>query len=166
MTKKITNPSATSEYPRNMLDGHSLACELRLHPWKNQKGKTFSQEGGANQADREKTNINTIIANYRANGTTPHLSANTPLYGDFTEPCDLQHQLDRVKAVQELFQSLPAEIKRECDQDPVKLLELVGDDDGRELLTELGLRIDDSLPIESHSETPGASTGADSEGSE
>ncbi len=99
----------------------------------------MSPEGGAKQSDRETSNINTIIANYNATGILGRVNAQTPLYGDFSQPQDLQTQMHRTMDAQSAFDALPASIRKAASNDPVKFLEMTQDDDGLELLTDLGL---------------------------
>lgn len=105
--------------------------------------KVFKSEKRADQSARATTNINSIIANYRENQTSPVLNRRQPLYGDFTEPQDLQLCLDRVKAAQEAFQQLPANVRKAASNDPVEFLEMVNDPEGLEYLESLGLEVNE-----------------------
>jgi len=101
--------------------------------------KAMDDEGGANQSDRETTNINSIIAQHQATGIYPGVTRQNPLYGDFTGPMDLATHQARVISAREHFEALPAEIRKACDNDPVVFMEMVQDDNGLKLLTDLGL---------------------------
>jgi len=100
--------------------------------------KAMNQENGAVQADASAVDINKIIARYHATGQHPPVTAQQPLYGDFTGPTDLHTHLNRVSAAQEHFKALPAAVRAACDNDPVVFLEKFENRDTA-LLEELGL---------------------------
>lgn len=120
------------------MPSHAALQRIRLQTVQN-------SSGGAKQSDRESSNINTIVANYFATGIMGKVNAQTPLYGDFTQPQDLQTQLHRVMDAQARFDALPADLRKAASNDPVKFLEMTQDDDGLALLTELGLVMVDDL---------------------
>lgn len=97
--------------------------------------------GGANPDDAAGVNINTLVAQYRKNGTMPQVNLRNPLYGDFTGPQDLHRAMEHVQAAQDRFAELPADVRSAADNDPVKFLELFEDPAQRALLEEAGLII-------------------------
>lgn len=111
--------------------------------------------GGANPADAAGADINTIVAQYRKNGTLPAVNVRQPLYGDFTGPQELHDQREAVFAAQEHFNSFPADVRDLCDNDMENYLKLMETPEGREKLEAAGLELFDA-PI-SDPETPSTS---------
>ena len=104
--------------------------------------KAMASGGGANQSDRNTTDINSIVANYHSTGLVSHVSSGNPLYGDFTGPMDLQDQMDRVHVARERFARLPAAIRKACGNDPVQFLAMAENPESLKTLTDLGLVVD------------------------
>lgn len=99
-------------------------------------------EGGGRKmvkdAEREQADINSIIAKWIKTGSTVQPGVHAK-YGDFTGVVDFHEAVNRVKEAEESFLRLPIAVKRACDQDPGKFLDLVYSAETREELEELGL---------------------------
>ena len=63
----------------------------------------------------------------------------SPRYGDFTGIGDYHTAMNRVIAVQDEFEALPAPIRARFDNDPSKLIEFLDDEVNRPEAEELGL---------------------------
>lgn len=85
--------------------------------------------------------INNIMARY-ANGEIPSFvnQAREPTYVDFTSmPSDLMGALDASRRAAEAFMTLPAEVRREFDNDPIKFVDFASDKENLPQLQTWGL---------------------------
>lgn len=98
------------------------------------------------QADKDLTNVNRIMAKYRATGILQHMNPRTPDYGDFSNVGDYFTALNKVNAAQDAFADLPAKVRDHVDHDAGKFLELIFDESRRGELEELGLIEPSSVP--------------------
>ena len=104
-----------------------------------QVGLEFTEPSMTEQHFKDECDINNIVAQYQATGVLP--SGNRePLFGDFADfPQDLQSSQRYFDEAQERFMQLDARLRKEFDNDPVKLLQFIADDNNRERAIELGL---------------------------
>lgn len=65
--------------------------------------------------------------------------SNPAQYGDFTNVGDYQTAMNHIVAAQNAFDSLPAKIRKEFDNDPAKLLEFVGKEENYDEAVRLGI---------------------------
>jgi len=118
-----------------------------------------SDEGGAQQSHAASCEINSILANYQQAGTIQHLNRAEPLYADLFRTTDLHTAVETVKAAQAGFDALPATVRAAALNDPVKFVEMLRTDEGRERLAAVGLVVRDqadpppSLPPENTATT-------------
>lgn len=92
--------------------------------------------------------INKIMAQYQTTGFLPNnLNSRDPQYLDVSNtPTRLQDALRLVAEAQEAFMQLPAQIRREMDNDPVKFVAWAQDEANADTMRKFGLR--EPLPIE------------------
>jgi hypothetical protein len=83
--------------------------------------------------------INYIVAQAARGVTEFNSPAVPPQYGDFTGVSDFQTALHQVRQAHDHFMTLPAELRREFDNDPGQLLGFLGDPNNRQRAIELGL---------------------------
>lgn len=91
------------------------------------------------QADADDADINKVIARYNKSGQLPPVRNGEPFYGDVSDIGDLQESLIRVQAADNLFMQYPAEVRERFDNNPVKMIEFLGDEKNRKEAEELGL---------------------------
>ena len=91
------------------------------------------------QAHKDKSCINKIIAKYRKTGLINHVSAKQGSYGDFLGVSSYQEALDRVAIAQDDFSTLPANIRKRFDNDPGKFLDFMSDEANQAEAMEMGL---------------------------
>lgn len=96
-------------------NAHSRACATH-----------FPQPSLTQQHQAAETDINLIVKRYTATGMLPQ-SALEPLYGDFTQAVDFQEAQNKIRAAQEAFMLLPAELRSRFENDPAKLVAFVSD---------------------------------------
>lgn len=104
-----------------------------------QVGLEFTEPSMTEQHFKDECDINTIVSQYQQTGVLP-CGNREPLFGDFAEfPQDLQSSQKYFDDAQERFMQLDAKIRKEFDNDPVKLLQFIADSNNRERAIELGL---------------------------
>lgn len=84
--------------------------------------------------------INAIMARYKKTGRLPESAlAAQARFGDFSQIPSFQEMQDRVSAAYDLFAALPAQVRKEFDNDPAAFISSADTPQGRELLVKLGL---------------------------
>lgn len=113
-----------------------------------QVGLEFTEPSMTEQHFKAECDINNIVAQYQQTGILPS-GTREPLFGDFADfPQDLQSSQKYFDEAHERFMQLDARLRKEFDNDPVKLLQFVANDNNRERAIELGL-IDKPAPAKS-----------------
>lgn len=90
----------------------------------------------------KETNINSIMAKFKKSGLlTNPLTQSTimPQFGDFTNISDYQTLQNKLASINSYFENLPAETRREFDNDPQKLMQFVSNPENKEKAIKLGL---------------------------
>ena len=82
--------------------------------------------------------INNIIKKYDRTGLITHVSKIEAKYGDLTG-MDFKIMRDQVANATSMFEALPAEIRKEFDNDPAKLITFMEHPGNRERAIKLGL---------------------------
>lgn len=93
--------------------------------------------------------INNIMAQYEKTGVVSHVNNTTPQYLDVSEtPDNLAEAMAAVEAAKTSFMTLPANVRKEFDNDPVKFVEYAqyGGKEADERLRGWGLL--EPLPVE------------------
>ena len=99
----------------------------------------FTQPSMAQQQFKEECDINNIMAKYQKSGLVTHVAKYQGKYDDFTVLPDFKTALDTMNEAQEMFLTIPSEIRREFDNDPGKFVEFATDPDNLDELREMGL---------------------------
>lgn len=88
----------------------------------------------------DECDINVIMARYEKTGVVSHVTQRVPMYIDWTEqPTNLMDALDIMYKADEAFMSLPATVRREFDNDPLKFVDFASNPDNLDKLREYGL---------------------------
>jgi phage internal scaffolding protein len=95
-------------------------------------------EGLTEQSHKRECDMNYILADYARTGIVRHVAKHQGRYDDVTVQ-DFQEAMFLVKGAQDMFLELPAETRKEFDNDPVKFLDYVQDPANKEKLKEKGL---------------------------
>lgn len=90
------------------------------------------------QHHKDACDINNIIKKYDVSGVITHVSNIEAKFGDLTG-MDFKTMSDQVANAQNMFNSLPAEIRNEFKNDPSQLLTFMENPDNRDKAIELGL---------------------------
>lgn len=88
----------------------------------------------------DETDINKIVAKYRKTRQLPaSAQAAAARYGDFSQVPDFATMHQKIVAATELFQALPAKVRKEFDHDPGEFIRAAATEEGITRLKELGL---------------------------
>ncbi len=109
---------------------------------KNPKGKTSLSPGGPSRTKQSfavEADINNIIARYLKTGMAPVTDASRGSFADVSNIGSYAEVLQKVTAAQAGFRRLPSRLRTRFGNDPVRLLEFLGDPENREEAIKLGL---------------------------
>ncbi len=84
------------------------------------------EDGRTKQSFKDDTDINKIMARFDRTGTISHMSKYEGVYADFSD-FDFQVQTQRLTRGREIFDALPAELRREFGQSPAAFFAYVND---------------------------------------
>lgn len=87
----------------------------------------------------EDCDINTLMSKYEKTGVISHFNNGTPQYLDISDIPDLQMAHLVLSEASAAFMRLPANVRREFDNDPIKFTEFAGNPDNLEKMREWGL---------------------------
>lgn len=89
---------------------------------------------------KDECDMNMIVARYRRTGVLPE-SARTSAarYGDFSQVPTYHEMFDRVLAAQDVFNALPAHVRKSFNNDPGEFLAASQTEEGQKLMVKLGL---------------------------
>ena len=109
---------------------------------------------------KEECDINTIVERFGLTGELPQ-NLVVPLTGDFTEAVtDFQTAMNHVRASEEAFMKLPAQIRARFNNDPQQLLEFVEDERNRDEAIKWGIvnapKAEEPAPKPPEPKTPAA----------
>lgn len=85
--------------------------------------------------------VNHIMTKFMKTGQINHLAKKPGNYMDVSEIKDLPEALMQVKSAENAFYSLSAAVRREFDNDPVKMVQFLQDPANNERAIELGLKV-------------------------
>jgi len=91
------------------------------------------------QSEKASCDINNIVRQYRRTGVLPHMAARMPEFGDVSEVGDFREAVERVRATEAWFSKLPAAVRAKFQNDPIALMDAVGDPSREPELKALGL---------------------------
>lgn len=103
------------------------------------EGESLTQQHMSNDV-----NINNIMSRYQKTGVIDMSLINNAKgqYLDCTQASDYRSVCDQINAIHDMFDRLPAEVRRRLDNSPEYMLDVMAND--REFAQELGLIPDDS----------------------
>jgi len=97
-------------------------------------------ESLTSQAHKDECDINRIMLKWAKTGTIEHRNTFEGQYGDFTDaPGDYHEAMTHVVQANEMFESLPATIRRRFGNDPGAFLDFVQDPSNVESMIDMGL---------------------------
>lgn len=103
--------------------------------------KTFKSDsytdGRTKQAFKDQTDINKLLVRAQQGDSISHLAKHGAMYGDFTDIDDLLTAHNRLERGNQIFRSLPGEIKREFNQSAREFFNYVNDPANADKLEDL-----------------------------
>lgn len=97
-----------------------------------------NQESLTQQSDAAETDINVIMKRYGPSGQLPNVQQQ-PIYGDFTGDLSYRTMVEKIKAADEAFQDVPADIRGRFENDPARWIDFVNDEKNLPELRRMGL---------------------------
>lgn len=94
----------------------------------------------------DECDVNKIMAHYDKTGVFPFKEAGPPVYYDFVGMPDLQDALGQLYQAEEAFMTLPAIVRKEFDNDPVRFVEYAQNPDNITRMREWGLADPEKTP--------------------
>lgn len=109
----------------------------------------------AQQHMKDECDINVLVERFGVTGTMPQTPLE-PTYGDFSGVSDYHSALNAIRASEEAFMGLPAQLRAKFDHDPNALLQFLQNEQNRDEAIQLGLidGVPVAEPIVSAVETP------------
>lgn len=108
----------------------------------------FPPVGLTKQCFSEECDIGSIMARFDKTGLIEHVNKFQGDYGDFTDAQTYQDSLNQVMAAEDMFMSLPANVRAKFENDPGQFLDFVGNPDNLSEMVDLGLANPVSAPVE------------------
>lgn len=93
----------------------------------------------ARQEFAEECDINTLMERYEKSGAFTHVNRALPIYMDCTQIPDLRGAIDVMREATASFNSLPAKVRREFDNDPQKFVDFARDPANVQQMKDWGL---------------------------
>lgn len=117
-------------------------------------GATPDNPGRTIQSEKDGTDINIMMATFQKTGQIPQ-TTQLPMYGDFSNAVDYMEACQLKKDADNMFMSLPANVRSRFKNNPAELLAFMADEENKEEAEELGLvRTPDPAPETEPPETP------------
>lgn len=90
------------------------------------------------QSAKADSDINVIVKRFRVTGQMPG-SFRMPQYGDYEGVNDFQSAMNALRAAEEGFAQLPADVRKKFGNDPQNFLDFVSNPENADAMVELGL---------------------------
>lgn len=84
-------------------------------------------DGMARQEFADECDINVLMSRYERTGVLNHYNAGAPQYLDVTDVPDLARSFEILDAAETAFMRLPATVRREFGNDPIRFVEYASD---------------------------------------
>lgn len=144
-------------------DMYSARSPFRIEVAADIHGPSKTRQEFADECD-----VNRIMARYDATGEFPFKEPSAPVYYDFVGMPDLQGALSQLYDAEEAFMRLPAIVRKEFDNDPVRFVEFAQDGANIARMREWGLAPPEKAPdapmrvevVNAPSIVPGAPAGS------
>jgi len=114
--------------------------------------KTLTQ-----QQFKDEQNINNIMKKYGAAAFSSQAQYLQQGFADFSKPVDFLQAKTLIVQAENHFNELPAELRKEFDNDPVKLVNFVSDKKNRDKAIEFGLidpKPEQKIPVKESAQDP------------
>lgn len=88
---------------------------------------------------KDECDINNIMAKYQKTGLITHVAAHRGNYDDFTIMPDYKTAMDTMMSAQEMFLTIPSEIRAHFENDAGQFVEFATDPDNYDQMVDMGL---------------------------
>lgn len=105
-----------------------------------------ADDGMTRQEFADECDINVLMARYEKTGVLNHFNARQPQYLDVSEVPDLATSLLYLQEAETAFMRLPAAVRKEFDNDPVKFVDFASDPENLSRMREWGLAAPEKAP--------------------
>lgn len=95
--------------------------------------------GRTKQSFKDECDINKVMKRFEKTGVIGHVAKVQGRYGDFLGYEEYHQVMSKVALVQQMFESLPAKLRKRFANDPAEFLEFAQDTANAEELREMGL---------------------------
>lgn len=119
-------------------------------------GESNTEPSLTHQSFKSECDVNTIMDRFKTTGslTDPTITpSRSPIFGDFTNVPDFRGAQEIIIESNNLFMSLPSDIREEFDHDPALFLDYCSDPSNASDLVDLGL-IEPTFHVEPSPTTP------------
>lgn len=123
-------------YDRNAASDESgIDCQQVVDP---ETGELVATPSMAKQSFAEECDINVIVKRFGLSGNLP-VGVRMPTFGDFEDVPTYHEAMNAIRAADEAFLSMPAEVRARFGNDPGAFVEFCSLDSNREEAVRLGL---------------------------
>lgn len=102
----------------------------------------FKEPSHTVQAFKDECDINKILEGYLKTGMIEHANTVQGRYGDFTSAPDYQAACQAIIDANDMFNTLPAKIRKQFDNDPAEFLEFAQNPSNEAEMRSMGLLAD------------------------
>lgn len=106
------------------------------------KGKSLTEQAHAKSCD-----IHNIMKRYEKTGIIDHVSKHSAEYGNFPTGLDFHNCMNVIAEANSMFESLPAEIRADHENDPARFLDWIQDEGNRDEITKAGFSTEHLPPL-------------------
>lgn len=107
----------------------------------------FFDESLTEQHHKKMCDVHTIMNKYEQSGIVQHTSKYQGTYGDFVSAPEFQDAQNVIAKSSSMFESIPAEIREEFNNNPHEFLEFIQNDENREKMEKMGFTTDHLSPL-------------------
>lgn len=104
------------------------------------------QKSLTRQEMKDECDINLLLKRYRDHGVPPAMRVGEPRYLDCSEVPDFREAMDIVINAEQAFMQLPADVRKQLDNDPAKFLVFAQDPENLEQMRKWGLAPPEKAP--------------------
>jgi len=119
----------------------------RVHTVNTEPSKTDQQW-------KKSCDVNEIVTKYKRTGQLSHVRSQQPVYQDVSEIPDLLTSLTQVQKAKDAFLTVPAELRKKLDNDPVKFIEYLNEPSNNDEAIKYGLKNRPTPPPQNTPEEP------------
>ena len=106
----------------------------------NETALDCGDESVTQQCFKDECDINILLAKFAVTGQLPD-NVRVPQYVDFEEAFDFQSSMNVIRAAEEAFNAMPAEVRDRFQNDPGRFLEFANDASNYDEALKMGLAI-------------------------